>query len=139
MTHVSGISVEEVLEGAAVVGGEQVNQLVDDNKLTEVARKGEQFAVECEANGIGADVRGWTRARRRPIWRPKSTSQRQAPSRTVRAKVMGVGYPFSGKEEIAARRRLVARWAKRATAHPARIARITRAASSGAPRETTAS
>lgn len=55
---VGEVGVQEALEDAAVVGGEQMNQLVDDDEFTEVAREDEQFAVEGEAAGVGIDGGG---------------------------------------------------------------------------------
>lgn len=61
LTPVGQVGVEEALEDAAVVGGKEVDKLVDDDKLAEVAREGEQLTVERETTGVGADVRGWMR------------------------------------------------------------------------------
>ncbi len=52
---VGQVGMQEALEDAAVVGGEQVNELVDDDKLAEGAGKGEQLAVEGEAARVGTD------------------------------------------------------------------------------------
>jgi len=45
--------VEEGLEELAMVGGEEVDELVDDNVFGEVGGEGEELAVEGEAAGGG--------------------------------------------------------------------------------------
>ena len=52
LAPVGQVGVEEVLEDPPVIGGEQVDELVDDDELAEVVRQGEELAVECEATGV---------------------------------------------------------------------------------------